>query len=140
MPKHVKKTISTTIWTICMKVQVGQKSLTLWDGQITMISWYVYTQYHTFLIKCAKGNKMKKVTLKIDNIHFFGQLPKCMMISSLINKLMLISHPMNKIYFYFPPSSSMTDIQYKRFLLLVISKISTTLAGDWWNRQWFCGG
>ena len=122
--------MSKTLFKLGMKVQVGQKSYTLQDDGISKMLQYVHMQYHTFLKKFTKDNKMKKVTLKIDNIHFFGQLPKCMMISSLINKLMLISHPMNKIYFYFPPSSSMTDIQYKRFLLLVISKISTTLAGD----------
>ena len=88
-----------------MKEQVGQKNYILQDDEITTMSWYVYMQYHTFLKKSTKDNKMKKVTLKIDNMHFFGQLPKCMNISPLIDKFMLISHPTDKIYFYFllPP-------------------------------------
>ena len=31
-------------------------------------------QYHRFLIKCTKNNKMKKVAFQIDIMHFFGQL------------------------------------------------------------------
>ena len=54
-----------------IKVQVGQKSCALQDDGITTMSWYVYMQYHTTLkimYKC--DNKMKKVTLKTDNMHF----------------------------------------------------------------------
>ena len=37
------------------------------------MSRYVYMHYHTFLKQCTKDNKMKKVTLKIDNMHFFSK-------------------------------------------------------------------
>ena len=68
--------MSKTLFKLCMKMQVGQKSYTLQDEEITMMSQYEYMQYHTFLKKCTKDNKMKKkkVTLKIDNLHFFDQL------------------------------------------------------------------
>ena len=98
MPKHIQKIKPG------MKVQVGQESRTLQDDRITMILWYVYKHYHAFLIKCTIDNKMKKskVTLKIDNMHFFSQLLKCMIISWLIDIFMEISYPTEKIYFYFP--------------------------------------
>ena len=33
---------------------------------------HVYVHYHTFLIQCTKGNRMKKIALKIDkNMQFF---------------------------------------------------------------------
>ena len=66
--------MSKTLFKPNTKVQVGQKSYALQDDEITMMLWYVYMQYHTFLKKSTKDNKMKKVTLKIDNRHFFGQL------------------------------------------------------------------
>ena len=54
-----------------IKVQGGQKSLTLCNDEIIKICklyMCVCVQYHTFLIKCIKSNKMKKITLKIDEI------------------------------------------------------------------------
>ena len=43
---------------------------------------HAYDQYHTFLIKCTKGNKMKNVTLKSDKMCIFlSQSPKYMTIS-----------------------------------------------------------
>ena len=64
--------MSKTLFKSGMKVQTDQKSYTLQDDEITMMSRYVYMQYHTFLKKCTKDNE--KVLLKIDNLHFFGQL------------------------------------------------------------------
>ena len=96
-------------------------------------------QYYSFLMKCTKGNKMKKVALKIDSMHFFDQLPKFIIISSLIDIFMLILQLTDKIYFYFRPLP-MTDSQYTLFFLQVISKTYAIFVGDWWNRQWFCGG
>ena len=53
---------------------------------------------------------MKKKLLKIDKTCILiGQLPKCMIISSQIDIFMLISHPIDKIYFYLP-TLLMTDI------------------------------
>ena len=66
--------MSKTLFKPGMKEQVGQKSYTSQDDKITMILWHVHMQYHTFLKKFTKDNRMKKVTLKIDNMHFFGQL------------------------------------------------------------------
>ena len=53
-----------------MKVQVGQKSYTLRDDEMTTASRYVSMQYRTFLKKCTIDNKMKKVTMKIDIYAF----------------------------------------------------------------------
>ena len=66
--------MSKTLFKPCMKEQISQKSYTLQDNEITIMSQYVYIQYHTFLKKCTKDNKTKKVALKIDNMHFFDQL------------------------------------------------------------------
>ena len=36
-----------------------------------LLQYAMYVQYHTFLMKCTKGNKIKKVTLKMDKICIF---------------------------------------------------------------------
>ena len=62
-----------------------------YDNFHDMQAMCMFMQYHMLSIKRTKVNKMKKVTLKIDKMHFFGQLPKCRILSSLLNTFMLIS-------------------------------------------------
>ena len=55
---------------ICLTegVKVSQKIYAMTNLHHNMQDIHVYVQYETFLIKCTKGNKMKKVKLKIDKI------------------------------------------------------------------------
>ena len=50
-----------------MKIQVGKKGWTLQDYHNMQVK-YTWAQYHTFLVKSIKGNKIYKVALKIDKI------------------------------------------------------------------------
>ena len=69
---------------------------------------HVYAQYQAFLIKCIKGNKMKKVTLIIDKMHITMPITKRNDYFINVDAFMLNSHSTD---YSFP----ITDIQYTEF-------------------------
>ena len=71
-------------------------------------------------------------------MHFSGQLSKCMVITLLIDILMLISHPIDKIYLFCFTHDWYPAI--KTIPLQVIFKMYIIFAGYWWNKQWFYKG
>ena len=94
-------------------------------------------QCHIFFVKCAKGNKMKKLLWKLIK-YFFCKLPKCVTISLLISVFILIFIPTDKIYLFC--FSHDWYLYIYTISLQVIFKICTIFASDWRNRQWFFRG
>ena len=73
------------IFMLCIQLLAIRHMSANWPKKLNFTEWWNYyhmqathmsAQYYTFLIKCTKVNKMKKITLVIDKICIFRPLTK----------------------------------------------------------------